>query len=205
MKKLKIQAVNRHRMLTDGDGVTTLVGLYGCPLSCKYCINKELLHNYKCIDAPVDKLAEELLIDYCYFVATGGGITLGGGEPLLQSKSILGLREYLPDKVNLNIETSLNVQTERLMDVIDIVDYFIIDIKSMNPEIYKEYTGLEIDNLINNLNILVDKNLQHKCKIRIPNIPNHTSEDDIKQSISIIKELGFTDIDTFDYIIRDKK
>lgn len=202
--KIKIQAVNRHRLTTDGNGVTTLVGLYGCPLKCKYCINAELLKNYRYLDVDIDELVNKIMLDYCYFVATGGGITLGGGEPLLQSKSIINLREKLPDIVHLNIETSLNVDKHKLLDVIDIIDEFIIDIKSMNPDIYKDYTGISIDNLLNNLNILVANNLQHKCKIRIPNIPNFTSKDDIAKSINIIKQLGFNNIDAFDYIIKNK-
>ena len=202
--KIKIQAVNRHRLTTDGNGVTTLVGLYGCPLKCKYCINAELLKNYSYLDVDIDELVNKIMLDYCYFVATGGGITLGGGEPLLQSKPIVTIRNKLPDDVRLNIETSLNVDSRKLLDVIGIIDEFIIDIKSMNPDIYKDYTGISIDNLLNNLNILVDNNLQHKCKIRIPNIPNYTSEDDTKQSISIIKEMGFNNIDHFNYIIKNK-
>ena len=91
--KIKIQAVNRHRLTTDGRGVTTLVALKTCTLNCKYCINDEMLKNYSYIDVDINELVNKLMIDYCYFVATGGGITLGGGEPLLQSKSVITLRD----------------------------------------------------------------------------------------------------------------
>ena len=204
-KALKIQAINRHRMQTDGNGVTTLIGLHGCQLNCKYCINKKLLHEYRYYDVPVDKLVDKLMIDYCYFIATGGGITLGGGEPLLQSESIIELKKKLPNNVKINIETSLNVEQHMLLDVIDFVDELIIDIKSMNPEIYKRYTCKTIDKLVNNLEYIKEKGMQAKCKIRIPNIPNYTSKEDIEQTIDIIKQLGFNNIDAFDYIIKSEK
>lgn len=200
---IKVQAINRHRMHTDGDGVTTLIGLPMCPLKCEYCINKDVLSKSRVYTIPIDKFVDTLMQDYCYFVATGGGITLGGGEPLLQSKQIIILKQHLPEGIKLNIETSLNVPQQNLLDIINLVDELIIDIKSLNPEIYKEYTSQPIDKLVDNLNIIVSKGLQHKCKIRIPNIPNYTTKADIDETKSKITQLGFTDIDTFDYIIKE--
>ena len=205
MKKFRVMGINRHRMYIDGQGINTLVALEGCPLKCKYCINKNLLAEGKVQEMSLQELAEKVLIDYCYFMATGGGITFGGGEALLHSGQIKAFREVLPKDVPIKIETSLNVPMERLLELIDVVDEFIIDIKTMNPQIYKEYTGLDNSRLLENLEILCEKGLQDKCKIRIPNIPGFTLQADIDKAAESMENMGFRNLEVFDYIIRGEK
>ena len=205
MKKIRVMGINRHRMYIDGQGINTLVALEGCPLKCKYCINKNLLAEGKVQEMSLQELAEKVLIDYCYFMATGGGITFGGGEALLHSGQIKAFREVLPKDVPIKIETSLNVPMERLLELIDVVDEFIIDIKTMNPQIYKEYTGLDNSRLLENLEILCEKGLQDKCKIRIPNIPGFTLQADIDKAADSMERMGFRNVEVFDYIIRGEK
>lgn len=205
MKKIRVMGINRHRMYIDGQGINTLVALEGCPLKCKYCINKNLLAEGKVQEMSLQELAEKVLIDYCYFMATGGGITFGGGEALLHSGQIKAFREVLPKDVPIKIETSLNVPMERLLELIDVVDEFIIDIKTMNPQIYKEYTGLDNSRLLENLEILCEKGLQDKCKIRIPNIPGFTLQADIDKAADSMERMGFRNLEVFDYIIRGEK
>ena len=89
-----ILGVNRHRLLIDGEGVTTLVAFHGCPLHCKYCLNPQSLSDdfdfplYSC-----EQLYERVKVDELYFLATRGGITFGGGEPCLRSEFISRFRE----------------------------------------------------------------------------------------------------------------
>ena len=205
MKKIRIMGINRHRMYIDGQGINTLVALEGCPLNCKYCINKNLLAKGKVQEMSLQELADKVLIDYCYFMATGGGITFGGGEALLHSEQIKAFREVLPSDVPIKVETALNVSKERLLEVIDVVDEYLIDVKTMNPQIYQSYTGMNNESVIENLQILCDNKLQNKCKIRIPNIPEFTTNEDVEKTIDIIKKMGFDDLDVFDYIIRTEE
>ena len=205
MKKFRIMGINRHRMYIDGQGINTLVALEGCPLNCKYCINKNLLAKGKVQEMSLQELADKVLIDYCYFMATGGGITFGGGEALLHSEQIKAFREVLPSDVPIKVETALNVSKERLLEVIDVVDEYLIDVKTMNPQIYQSYTGMNNESVIENLQILCDNKLQNKCKIRIPNIPEFTTNEDVEKTIDIIKKMGFDDLDVFDYIIRTEE
>ena len=210
MNTFNVLVVERHRMNTDGKGVTTLVVLSGCPLKCEYCINERLLTDVKSDIVTPEELLDMILIDYCYFYATGGGVTFGGGEPLLQSKAIVDFVELLPIGVNINIETSLNVPMKNILDIInnekvmERLGEIYIDIKSLNSEIYESYTKLSIDRLLKGLEAIVEKGLQHKCKIRIPNIKNYTTVSDVDNSIKRIREMGFNNIDTFDYIMREE-
>lgn len=105
-----IAAVARHRIAIDGDGVNTLVVFMTCPLRCRYCLNPQTL------DAGLphrtltpDELYEETRKDELYFLATGGGVTFGGGEPLLRPDFIRAFRSLCGDEWKLNLETSLNV------------------------------------------------------------------------------------------------
>ncbi len=201
MVKFRVKGINRHRMYIDGKGINTLVALDGCPLKCKYCINKKMLEKRRFTEITPEELVEKVLIDYCYFVTTGGGITFGGGEALLYSEQISCFRKVLPEDIPIKVETCLNISQGHLLEVMDVVDEYIIDIKTMNPQVYEEYTGMKNLWVLDNLEFLCEKGLQDKCKIRIPNIPNFTTKEDIDEAVDIIEKMGFKNIEIFDYII----
>jgi len=202
MAIFNIITVNRHRLSTDGNGITTLVALAGCPLGCKYCINKDVLSVKKRVPCSPEKLLEKAMIDYCYFTATGGGITFGGGEPLLHSEALLEFMSIKPADVSVVIETSLNHDSELVSEVLDKADELIIDIKSMKPAIYKEYTGRDNSLTLKWLEYIIDNGLKDKCTIKVPNIPEFTSKEDIDDSVEALKDMGFDNIRVFDYIIK---
>ena len=86
MLKAPIIGIERHRLTTDGQGVTTLVAFHGCPLHCRYCLNPQCLvpEGVK-RRISTKQLLDEVAVDDLYFQATGGGICFGGGEPLLHT------------------------------------------------------------------------------------------------------------------------
>lgn len=201
-----IIAICRHRMGTDGKGVTTLVAVYGCPLSCKYCINKEFLATEmrtKCVDMNAVQLYEKVKVDNLYFLATNGGITFGGGEPLLYYEFIKEFKSMCNNEWNISVETSLNVPSQNVYESLDVIDEYIIDIKDMDFEIYKSYTGKNNDNVLNNLKILVENGKAECLNIRVPKIRHYNDENNIKESIKILKELGIINIQVFDYYIEE--
>lgn len=201
MKSFKVHAINRHRQEIDGKGITTLIGLAGCPLQCEYCINKEMLRYHPVMEYTEEELMSAIMIDWCYFMATGGGVTFGGGEPLLQSEMILKFMDILPESIKVNIETSLNCDNEFVEHVIHYVDEIFIDIKSMNEDIYERYTGKSNEITRKWLEYIATHNLQDKCVIRIPRILNYTSREDLEYSVQYIRRMGFKRIDWLDYII----
>ena len=196
-------AINRHRLTTDGDGVTTLVGFHGCPLHCEYCLNAQCLQadGVWCRLTP-GELYSEVEIDDLYFVATGGGICFGGGEPLLRSDFIKAFAEIMNPEWKLTIETSLNVPLENVKAIASLVQMWYVDIKDMNPDIYKAYGCKENKQVVSNLQWLAANGYADKVIIRLPLIPEYNTDEDRQQSQLQLEKMGFTNFDKFNYIVR---
>lgn len=200
-----VLGIYRHRINIDGNGIRTLIALSGCPLECKYCINEKIIKSNRYKIYTKESLLNEIMQDYCYFVSTNGGVTFGGGEPLLQVKQIIEFSKIIIPGISINIETSLNINFEKynitILDIVENVSKLYIDIKDINSKTYHKYTGTNNINLIKNLKDISKAGLQHKCVIRIPLIKEFNNDDDIKKSCEYIKKLGFYNIDKFEYII----
>lgn len=196
-------AINRHRLTTDGEGVTTLVGFHGCPLHCEYCLNAQCLQadGVWCRLTP-SELYSEVEIDDLYFVATGGGICFGGGEPLLRSDFIKAFAEIMNPEWKLTIETSLNVPLENVKAIASLVQMWYVDIKDMNPDIYKAYGCKENKQVIGNLQWLAANGYADEVIIRLPLIPEYNTDEDRQRSQQQLEEMGFTNFDKFNYIVR---
>lgn len=196
-------AINRHRLTTDGEGVTTLVGFHGCPLHCEYCLNAQCLQadGVWCRLTP-GELYSEVEIDDLYFVATGGGICFGGGEPLLRSDFIKAFAEIMNPEWKLTIETSLNVPLENVKAIASLVQMWYVDIKDMNPDIYKAYGCKENKQVVSNLQWLAASEYADKVIIRLPLIPEYNTDEDRQRSQQQLEEMGFTNFDKFNYIVR---
>ena len=196
-------AINRHRLTTDGEGVTTLVGFHGCPLHCEYCLNAQCLQadGVWCRLTP-GELYSEVEIDDLYFVATGGGICFGGGEPLLRSDFIKAFAGIMNPEWKLTIETSLNVPLENVKAIASLVQMWYVDIKDMNPDIYKAYGCKENKQVISNLQWLAANGYADKVIIRLPLIPEYNTDEDRQMSQQQLEKMGFTNFDKFNYIVR---
>ena len=202
--KFDCMSIKRLSMGLDGNGVVSLVAGYGCPLACKYCLNPRCLNpDTKRNHYTAEQLIDILRIDNLYFLATGGGITFGGGEPLLQApfiKEFCGLR---PKGWNVNVETSFNVDLESVKMLADEIALWIIDIKDMDPNIYQSYTGKDNSQVLTNLKWLSENVDLDKVIIRIPLIPDFNSLENQEASQRKLEELGFHQFDVFHYIIRE--
>ena len=200
MKAAPLIGISRHRLSTDGEGVTTLVAFHGCPLRCKYCLNPQSLHSegiWKHYDC--EQLYEEVRQDELYFLATHGGITFGGGEPCLQSDFIDEFRQLCGQEWQLSVETSLNVAQENIEELVPIIDSYIIDIKDINNAIYQKYTGKDNEKVLHNLQYLIEHGKNEQIIVRTPVIPAYNTENDVDYSIRLLKEMGITQFDRFTY------
>lgn len=199
----RIIGIARHRLSTDGDGVTTLVAFHGCPLHCHYCLNPQSLGDGSRYGKySPEELYAETRIDELYFMATNGGVTFGGGEPCLRPRFIREFRELCGPEWQLNLETSLNVPAENIEALLPLINTLIIDIKDMNPDIYRRYTGESNDLVLDNLRLLAAAGRQHDCIVRIPLIPGYNTDSDREASRKALEALGFSRFDLFTYQIR---
>lgn len=186
-------------MGTDGDGITTLVGFYGCPLHCKFCINDQChTSNPNSVMTSID-LYNYVKIDQLYFKATGGGLTFGGGEPLIYAEFIEEVMNIGAKDWHTTIETSLNVPFAKWECLIDYIDEFIVDVKDMSPSIYKSYTGANNDVVVSNLKELQQQGLSDKILLRLPLIHSFNDNNDIQRSRQELEMIGFSKFNEFSY------
>lgn len=195
-----IMGIDRLRFGTDGKGITSLVSFYGCPLNCHFCLNPQC---HKTITNSMYLKPEEVFnriaIDELYYLATGGGVTFGGGEPLLYSDFIVEVLSLGAGKWNVTIESSLNVPYKQVRVLLPYVNELIVDIKDINLQIYKSYTRSNNDYVLENLRILARNDYVNNVLIRIPLIKGYNTNCDVEKSKNFLKNLGYSNFDVFEY------
>lgn len=200
MDRASIIGISRLRMGTDGHGITALVAFHGCSLHCKYCLNPICLEpKARVIQMRADEVMHEIQKDELYYLATKGGVTFGGGEPLLNSQFIKEVLELGAKSWNVTVETSLNVPRHHLEELLPYVDEYIVDIKDMNPDIYERYTGKSNKQVISNLQWLIDNGKTEQIKCRIPLIKDYNDSQAQKQSEKELAKMGIRKFDLFTY------
>lgn len=202
MTRFPLLGLSRLRMQTDGMGVTTLVAGAGCPLSCKWCINRGILSEKQPELLSPQELFARVRCDDLYFRATGGGVTFGGGEPLLHAAFLAEFRALCPDW-RLTVETSLNVAPELLSQCEKAVDEFVVDIKDWNETVYYAYTGHSGAQARENLRHLL-MNCPAKVHVRVPLIPQFNTPEQQSASAAALGALGAENIELFSYVLREK-
>lgn len=150
--------------------------------------------------ATAKELLPQLLLDKPFFDRTGGGITVSGGEPLLQADFLAELLPLLKEQgMGTAIDTSLAVSAQQLEKVIPHADLFLCDIKAMDPRLHIKLTGLENVQILQNFRLLDEAKVP--IEIRVPVIPglNDGEIDEICRFVSglsnvkAIKALGYHD------------
>lgn len=196
--KAPIFAVSRLRMNTDGSGITTLVAFMGCPLKCRYCLNPKCHESIKEGDDIMmltpQRLYDLVKIDNIYFQTTGGGVCFGGGEPTMYANFIKEFRQVCGDKWKITLETSLACSADDLEMLADVVDHWIVDVKSMDSAIYERYTGRP-SGVSQNLSRLQKLVPNEKVTIKVPVIPDFNEDRDLDADMELIlQQFGFTDV-----------
>lgn len=127
----------------DGPGIRFVVFMQGCHLKCKYCQNRDTWDINSGEQYTVKQVVEKIMRYKNYIVASNGGVTLSGGEPLLQQDFVISLFQELKKQ---NISTCLDTSgmftiTDKIKQIVDLTDIFLLDIKSINDETCKWLTG----------------------------------------------------------------
>lgn len=128
----------------DGPGIRFVMFLQGCSLKCKYCHNRDTWNHCGGTEYSLEEILTKIEKYKNYFKPSGGGVTISGGEPLLQVKFLLELLPILKrDDIHVAIDTSGSFDlTEDIKKVINLADLFLLDIKCINDEICKDLTGV---------------------------------------------------------------
>ena len=143
----------------DGPGVRFVVFTQGCSLKCKYCQNRDTWNLKGGITYSSDEIVEKIL-RYKNYIMPNGGVTISGGEPLLQAQFLIELFTKLKQyNIHTCIDTSGSVVlTDEIKKLIDLTDLFLLDIKCINDEKAIDLTGvsnkkeLEFANYLSNIN-----------------------------------------------------
>ena len=167
----------------DGPGVRYIFFMQGCDMRCKYCHNPE---TWKCGDGSMQLTPAEAYQKasaYKPYWKNGGGITVSGGEALLQIDFVTELfRIAKADGVNTAIDTSGNPFSEeepffsKFKALCGVTDLFILDIKHIDDEKHKELTGKSNQNILRMAEYL-SENGKHMW-IRHVLVPGVTSDEE---------------------------
>ena len=127
----------------DGPGIRFVIFTQGCHLRCKYCHNRDTWNLKRGKIKTIDELISRILKYKNYFMPAHGGITITGGEPLLQSKALITLFKRLKE---LNIHTAIDTSgmfniTKDIEELISLTDLFLLDIKHIDPIKCKNLVG----------------------------------------------------------------
>ena len=198
---LKIQRTCVH----DGPGIRTTIFFQGCGLRCLWCQNPEAL-SLKPGPAPrsnysIPAIMEMVLRDKDYYTKTGGGVTLSGGDPLLQHPdSLKGLLQSLKNEnIYIAVETSGHVPWENIATVAPFVDLFLVDLKVVgDDDLHKKYTKQDSHLINSNIKKLIDSNA--KLKFRMVMVPGYNDgEDHVKATADFLKSINYTSIELLKY------
>ena len=127
----------------DGPGIRFVVFMQGCHLRCKYCQNRDTWDINQGNTYTVKEVVEKILRYKNYILASNGGVTLSGGEPLLQQDFVIALfRELKRHNISTCLDTSgMFSITDKIKQIVDLTDIFLLDIKCINDETCKWLTG----------------------------------------------------------------
>ena len=168
-----------HMATREGPGIRTAVFLKGCPLRCMWCHNPESW-NPKSETYPdgtvigrersVGDVLEEVARDKPFYVNSGGGLTVSGGEPLFRWQFVRDLfARAKASGISTAIETSGYAAELHIRELMPVTDLWLYDIKGMDPVKHKEHTGIDNAAIHRNLRML-DAN-GAKIILRCPMIP----------------------------------
>ena len=159
----------------DGPGVRRILFLSGCPLRCLYCHNPDTrkLKHGKLTDAFSE--LREIAKNQNMLAKMKGGVTLSGGEPLLQPEFVKTIFEGCKRMgIHTTLDTSGFLNNNADDELLDLTDHVLLDIKSFDPTAYKNLTGVKLQPTLDFAQRLADKNIP--VWLRYVLVPGHTDD-----------------------------
>ncbi|MEH5013332.1 [formate-C-acetyltransferase]-activating enzyme [Phytobacter diazotrophicus] len=210
--------------LNDGQGIRTVVFFKGCPHTCPWCANPEslsprietvrreskCLHCAPCLrdadecpsgaferigrDITLDELEREVLKDDIFFRTSGGGVTLSGGEVLMQAPFATRFLQRLRRlRIQCAIETAGDAPASRLLPLAKVCDEVLFDLKIMDVVQAREVVNMNLPRVLENLRLLVSEGI-HVIP-RLPLIPGFTlSTENLQRALTLLTSSGIKQV-----------
>lgn len=189
----------------DGPGIRSTVFFTGCPLRCAWCHNPEAFVPHPLPGGPkvrehtVAELIHELERDIPYYDRSGGGVTLSGGEPLVQARFVMDLLQRCRKReLRTAIDTCGEVEPAVLSAAAGLTDLILYDLKPLDPAAHTEWTGSDNQRILENLMLL--ETLDVPVWIRLPIIPGASdSEAHLEAVIALLTPTRFRRVSILPY------
>lgn len=207
MMQLNISDI-QHFSVGDGPGIRTTVFLKGCNLHCPWCHNPETLspkpvtlHYPKANKTvsygrlmTVGEVVADVLEDVDFYRQSGGGVTISGGEPLLQYEAVAALAKALQDRgISVILDTAGCVPWHHFEAVLPYVDQVFFDWKTSDPVFMREGIGGDHSLVHTNLTRLLQTGTS--THIRIPVIPGiNTQTSSVRAILQDLQKAGVTTV-----------
>ena len=173
----------------DGPGVRTIVFLKGCPLRCRWCCNPESQEfeiqqmtqdgKIKTVgyDVTVGEVMKTVDKDRVYYRRSGGGLTLSGGEMLMQPDfSAALLKAAKKAGINTAVESTAYAPFGVIEKILPNLDYYLMDIKHIDSQKHKEYTRVPNELILENAERIAKSGVS--LTIRTPVIPGFNDDEE---------------------------
>jgi pyruvate formate lyase activating enzyme len=172
----------------DGPGIRFVVFMQGCPLRCQYCHNPDTWKISDGREMEVQELVDEIIKYKSYMHFSGGGVTITGGEPLLQAPFVLELLKACKELgIHTAIDTSGYLYNDTIKEILDYTDLVLLDIKVYNMTKYKDLTGVELNPTLTFMSYLAKINKPTWVRyVLVPNLTDH--EEDIEALAKFLSE-----------------
>ncbi|MBE7038295.1 MAG: pyruvate formate lyase-activating protein [Ruminococcaceae bacterium] len=171
----------------DGPGVRFVVFMQGCNLRCGCCHNPDTWEIGTGDEYSVDDVFEKCK-KYKEYFGQKGGITLSGGEPLLQASFAKELFKMCKeDNINTCLDTSGSILNDDVKLLLKYTDRVLLDIKYKNDELYKKHVGCSINSPLNFLEYLNENNIPTTLRqVIIPSL--NDDKENIEFILSLLKK-----------------
>lgn len=182
--------------MVDGPGIRYVIFTQGCLLRCQFCHNPDTWEQKKGKLMSVDELVADIETYLPYLKRSNGGVTVSGGEPLLQIDFLVALFKKCKELgIHTTIDTSAGCFSnskkflESLNELLKYTDLFLLDLKQINNEKHKELTSLPNTHILQFAKLLSDRNVP--VWIRHVLVPTKTDdEQDLKELGEFIQTLS---------------
>ncbi|AOY76760.1 pyruvate formate-lyase-activating protein [Clostridium formicaceticum] len=173
----------------DGPGIRYVIFFQGCPLRCKFCHNRDTWNLEDGKEISVSELVDDIKKYIPFIKASGGGVTISGGEPTLQSEFLLNLlKELKKHDLHTCLDTSGFISSASSIDeILEYVDLVLLDLKHIDPAKHKNLTGVDNHGILSFAKYLDSKNMP--MWIRHVVIPTITDEE---AALKALAEFVFT-------------